>query len=447
MDLQLLRQLDTQRASDPDIISQVSDYILGIDVASEAGEAQSAMKELIRIADSFAGLSDQKNFEIYSSLAVVCKANTLWISPEDEAYKFMSDMVLSYLQADPNVDLPEKVGYFVNAYNANKQEKEKRLKTLLDKIRGNNQTLQSGKNELTVRSVLQEYDQYTNRKKNRSTTDRAQFLSQSKSAQTLDSENRGALVKLLEIYDWMGQVLLNVPEDNIESGVQINTSRQAPSRNVDFQPRRKLPPPVPKEESAPSPEHVENLRKVNDEAFYSDTKSLSRSIADAGGEDSEESGMRKGQSDQQMESVTTKKEESTQNAPAKGMLAPGVVDLKRKVPMEISQISGPGELSKIDLNDLGSDFEAGIEKVKSKIAALAQEKNLPAQVLLNHFAQSPLYKLYTSMGVAVMNDNSGDQKAAFEKVRSNYEAAGKPFLTREQFLAVHKLKKELASAN
>ena len=47
------------------------------------------------------------------------------------------------------------------------------------------------------------------------------------------------------------------------------------------------------------------------------------------------------------------------------------------------------------------------------------------------------------MGVAVMNDKSGDQKAAFEKILKNYQSAGRDYLTREQFLAVHALKKRM----
>jgi hypothetical protein len=48
------------------------------------------------------------------------------------------------------------------------------------------------------------------------------------------------------------------------------------------------------------------------------------------------------------------------------------------------------------------------------------------------------------MAVAVMNDAGSDQKAAFEKVQKNYETAKKDFLTREQFLALNRFKKDLS---
>lgn len=127
---------------------------------------------------------------------------------------------------------------------------------------------------------------------------------------------------------------------------------------------------------------------------------------------------------------------------------PGIVDLSKRPVLNIKFLTAPEQLQKIDLADAdGVLFESNLGEIKQKIADLSREYQLPASRVAENFYRSPLYQLFMSMGVAVMNDNSSpDQRAAFEKVAGNYKLAGKPYLSREQFLSLSRLKKEISES-
>ncbi|PIR97249.1 MAG: hypothetical protein COT91_02440 [Candidatus Doudnabacteria bacterium CG10_big_fil_rev_8_21_14_0_10_41_10] len=121
-----------------------------------------------------------------------------------------------------------------------------------------------------------------------------------------------------------------------------------------------------------------------------------------------------------------------------------IIDLSKRQGVNIAQISNLQELEKIDFEDLKKiGFNEGITQIKQKIDSLVSAKQIPVKQLAESFYRSPIYKLYVSIGTAVMQDQSGDQAQTFEKVINNYKSAGKDYLNREQFLAVNKLRKEL----
>ncbi|MCL5436103.1 MAG: hypothetical protein M1275_03415 [Patescibacteria group bacterium] len=124
----------------------------------------------------------------------------------------------------------------------------------------------------------------------------------------------------------------------------------------------------------------------------------------------------------------------------------GVIDLSRRQVLDIASISAPEQLQKIGLADAdGVYFAEKLSQIKQRISHLSDEHQLPVTKVAENFYRSPLYQLFMNMGVAVMNDNtSPDQKAAFEKVVGNYKAAHKEVLSREQFLALSSLKKEIS---
>lgn len=127
-----------------------------------------------------------------------------------------------------------------------------------------------------------------------------------------------------------------------------------------------------------------------------------------------------------------------------GVTPEKVINLKKNLTVDLDGIASPQELAKITPDDLRQvGFENGLEKTKQKIIELSGG-GASMREAVNSFQRSPLYNIYISMVVAVMNDSSGDQKAAFERVAKNYEQANRPYLQRSEFLAVHKLKKELA---
>lgn len=125
----------------------------------------------------------------------------------------------------------------------------------------------------------------------------------------------------------------------------------------------------------------------------------------------------------------------------------GVIDLSRRQPVSIISITTPEGLAKIELADIGGqNFDGKLAEIKQKIKDLAREYQMPVSGVAGNFYRSPLYQLFTAIGVAVMNDNTAsDQKAAFEKVVGTYRQANKPALTREQFLSLSRFKKELVS--
>ncbi len=135
-----------------------------------------------------------------------------------------------------------------------------------------------------------------------------------------------------------------------------------------------------------------------------------------------------------------------------------VIDLTKKPGVNLEKLYAPEELQKISLSDVkAAGFERGLNQIKQRILDLAKTQNTPAspdasqggpvKLMANHFYRSPVYNLYVSMAVAVMNDVSGDQAAAFDKVMKTCQQSGKEFLTREEFMAINRIKKELAARN
>lgn len=141
-----------------------------------------------------------------------------------------------------------------------------------------------------------------------------------------------------------------------------------------------------------------------------------------------------------------------QNPPAAPPIRPepavpaGVIDLSRRPVLDIASVTTPEQLTKIGLPEAdGVYFSEKLSQIKQKIRDLSAEYQLPVSKVAENFYRSPLFQLFMNMGVAVMNDNtSPDQKTAFEKVVGNYKAARKDALSREQFLALSRLKKEIS---
>ena len=232
-----------------------------------------------------------------------------------------------------------------------------------------------------------------------------------------------------------------------------------------------------------SREAVAQLEKTSEIAHRASSQSLSQAIVNAGQEKTPEGEMRVGQkpgSDLRHHQTQTKKPVSKKSGfvprpveaavkipPSKPMsmaegvgeilknrptpeiqkakpLPDNVVNLSKKTPLNVSKITNPEDLSKISFSDVNSmGFDIGLNAIGQKVEQLAQEKSIPKNLVINNFYKSPLYETYVNMGVAVMNDKGGDQKAAFEKVLGNYKSARKDYLTRDQFLAVHALKKKM----
>ena len=232
-----------------------------------------------------------------------------------------------------------------------------------------------------------------------------------------------------------------------------------------------------------SPESVAQLQKTSRMAYRASAQSLSQAIVNAGQEKSPEGEMRVGQKRGDdfgnrfildRKSVPEKSTPAPQPSatamktpdPAPKSVAEGVgeilkkravpeykqeksqpanvINLSKKIPLNIARITNPEDLSKIGFSDVNSiGFNGGLNAIGQKVEQLSREQSIPKNLVLNNFYKSPLYETYVNMGVAVMNDKGGDQKAAFEKVLDNYKKAGQDYLTRDQFLAVHALKKKL----
>ena len=250
------------------------------------------------------------------------------------------------------------------------------------------------------------------------------------------------------------------------------------------------------EKATPSEKSVRQLEKISKEANFMEAPSLSQTIVDAGQEVEHQGNIRMGEmkpsvpvvakkeeavappplskdkKDEKVEqlrkellehTVDFKKAPSSSVSPSqkKSVSSPvsapegkkqepqpaekKVVDLTKRVPLDLNKISSVVELSRIRLSDITTpNFETGLNVLKQKILEIAKTQGLPVRQVAAHFFQSPLYNLYVNMGSAVMNDkNSPDQRTAFARVINNYKMAGKEYLSREQFLAVNRLKKEL----
>lgn len=124
-----------------------------------------------------------------------------------------------------------------------------------------------------------------------------------------------------------------------------------------------------------------------------------------------------------------------------------VVDLSKRPVLKVASMRRPEELAKLQVEDVAQgNFNEWLQLLKDRMVELAREFSLPLKNVTAHFYRSPLFALYGAMAVAVMNDTtSPDQAAAYEKIVKNYQQAQKAYLTREQFLALGWLKKELST--
>lgn len=110
------------------------------------------------------------------------------------------------------------------------------------------------------------------------------------------------------------------------------------------------------------------------------------------------------------------------------------------------EIRTPADLQKVSLAGAkAAGFANALATIKYKILAFGQSGQMPTKEAANQFYRSPLYNLYVAMAVTVMNDASGDSAVAFDRVMKSQQAAGKETLTREEFMAINKLKREISS--
>lgn len=123
-----------------------------------------------------------------------------------------------------------------------------------------------------------------------------------------------------------------------------------------------------------------------------------------------------------------------------------VVDLSRKPLLNIAEINKPELFQQITAGAFPPEgFDEKLSQLKQKIVDISKDYQLPIKKVTDNFYRSPLYVLYVSMAVAVMNDTSASgQSEAFEKVAKNYQAAKKESLTYRQFVSLGNFKKELA---
>ena len=122
----------------------------------------------------------------------------------------------------------------------------------------------------------------------------------------------------------------------------------------------------------------------------------------------------------------------------------GIINLKQNTPTDLTELTDPMQLGRIKLSDVRSmGLEKGLNVIKQKIEEFSQKHQLENKQVAGYFFRSPAYSQYTNTVVTITNDTSGDQRTAFEKINKQLAASGKDHLSREEFLAFHKFKKEL----
>jgi len=497
-----LKSIDPKQLLNSDVYIGIREYVLELDATSEAGEASSAFKILFDLVSKAldAGM-DQEMFDKYSGLLNVLKANCLWVMGINDVNSFFASSILTVLSFE-DIDFKQKLKNLFATYGKDAEEK-KRLcdelnKSLMsnEQILGKNQIEQRSKNlvSATVKNWLSEYDTQTGIGKKREQIDRATFGSQNANASRLDAKDRNVLMKILEIYDYLKSLSGSTPAIVGSASPADVKKEQATAVNRQYQtPTPKSPPTqggqgkIMSRETVDavtaSPESMEQLQKTSRMAYRASAQSLSQAIVNAGQEKSPEGEMRIGQKrggEEGNKFIQDKKPVPEKSMPAPQPLATvaktpdptpksvaegvgeilkkravpeykqeksqpaNVINLSKKIPLNIARITNPEDLSKIGFSDVNSiGFDGGLNAIGQKVEQLSREQSIPKNLVLNNFYKSPLYETYVNMGVAVMNDKGRDQKAAFEKVLDNYKKAGQDYLTRDQFLAVHALKKKL----
>lgn len=190
------------------------------------------------------------------------------------------------------------------------------------------------------------------------------------------------------------------------------------------------------------------------ESTVSNVHSLSQAIANAGDSNEEHGNIQVGKKIPDLakkKNIPPSPKKTEHIPPARPLTAPSpkpgrqpAVDFSKQRGVDITGISNPQELKKVSFSDLQkTGFNEGVDVLKARIQELAKNNNQPVARIAKNFFESPVYKIYVNIGTAVMQDQSGNQAAAFEKIINNYKSVGKEYLNREQFLAINRLRKEL----
>lgn len=84
-----------------------------------------------------------------------------------------------------------------------------------------------------------------------------------------------------------------------------------------------------------------------------------------------------------------------------------------------------------------------VAKIKSKISYLAAVNHLFPQEVVSIFELSPLFRLYLTVGNAMISNTSADRRTAFEEAISKIKASGNEDMTLSEFETVADLKKDI----
>ncbi|HEV8601456.1 MAG TPA: hypothetical protein VGQ87_02550 [Patescibacteria group bacterium] len=84
-----------------------------------------------------------------------------------------------------------------------------------------------------------------------------------------------------------------------------------------------------------------------------------------------------------------------------------------------------------------------VSKIKSKISYLAAVNHLFPQEVVSIFELSPLFRLYLTVGNAMMNNASSDRRSAFEEAINKIRESGNEDMTLSEFETIADLRKEI----
>ena len=110
----------------------------------------------------------------------------------------------------------------------------------------------------------------------------------------------------------------------------------------------------------------------------------------------------------------------------------------------LDDIKALEDLKKINIKHLrAGNISSQVNLIKSKILFISQANRILPFYAVQVFEQSPLFKIYLSLGSQLIADRNADRKAAFEQASKHLAATGQGSLTLPEFEAVADLRKEI----
>jgi hypothetical protein len=424
--------------SQPQFFEQIEQVVYEIEGGAAPQEAKNAFEQLSQLIDS-AGANRDNLTNKYIKILLALRLVSLSLVKDEEKGKFLEENIVLLLQQD-YADLMFWLKLLFAMYEYDKDIVTDLQRAFVQAIERSNDLL--GKANITigdkevkpfVKYWVLDFRSFPAPRVQRGPLEENTYLSQGINTKSLDNKDLAVLRKLLRIYDWL-RFQVTIPVKQTAEGREMPAAPEAPH-------------------GASLEAFKQKLEKVSGTSTPSGrpTMGMAKPLAKPGVQ------MTPQEIKRELNALELPRPEMQKSQPPQMPRQGPVPPVMPPRPQTGVPTAGPAhganfladlnaveDLKKISLADLRQGtLPAQISLIKSKIIHLSQINKLLPYYTVNAFEQSPLFRLYTTIGAHVIADTTPNRQQAFEQAAKKLENQGQSSMTISEFEAVADLRKEI----